>query len=115
MSAATTTKPTTAPETTKTPELPELPELAQQVREQLLSTVKQGQHLTLDAVQSFAKAAEAFPTPKLPKLPEVAGAPTLPDLKAVTVYTYDLAIDLLTAQREFAVQLATAFTPAKSA
>jgi hypothetical protein len=88
----------------------ELPEIAQQVREQFVSTVKQGQQLTVDAVQAFTKAVSVLPTPELPEIP---GVPALPNVEAVTTYTFDLAIDLLNAQREFALQLASAFTPAK--
>jgi hypothetical protein len=90
----------------------ELPELAEQVRSQLLSTVKQGQKLTVDAVQAWTKAASALPTPELPQLPGVA---SLTDVEAMTTYAFDLAIDLLNAQRDFAVQLAVAFTPVKAA
>jgi hypothetical protein len=92
------------------PKTTELPEIAQQVREQFVSTVKQGQQLTVDAVQAFTKAVAVLPTPELPEIP---GVPALPNVQAVTTYTFDLAIDLLNAQREFALQLASAFTPAK--
>jgi hypothetical protein len=100
----TTTTTKTAPKTT------DLPEIAQQVREQFVSTVKQGQQLTVDAVQAFTKAASVLPTPVLPEIP---GVPALPGVVAVTTYTFDLAIELLNAQRDFALQLAGAFTPAK--
>jgi hypothetical protein len=96
----------------KTTTSSELPEIAAQVREQLVSTVKQGQKLTVDAVQAWTKAASALPVPELPQFPGVA---SLRDVEAITAYTFDFAIELLNAQRDFAVQLAVAFTPAKAA
>jgi hypothetical protein len=41
--------------------------------------------------------------------------PTVPGMEAVAKYSFDLASDLLTAQRDFAVQLANVFVPQKSA
>jgi hypothetical protein len=96
----------------KTTTSSELPEIAAQVREQLVSTVKQGQKLTVDAVQAWTKAASALPVPEMPQIP---GVPSFAGVEAITAYTFDLAIDLLNAQRDFAVQLATAFTPTKAA
>ena len=96
----------------KTATSSELPEIAAQVREQLVSTVKQGQKLTVDAVHAWTKAASALPVPEFPQFPGVA---SLPGVEAITAYTFDLAIELLNAQRDFAVQLAVAFTPAKAA
>jgi hypothetical protein len=95
---------------TKTVYSTDLPEIAQQVREQLVSSVKQGQKVTLEAVQAFAKAAAKLPTPEMPEIPGVAALPSVTD---VATYNFDLAVDLLTAQRDFALQLASAFTPAK--
>jgi hypothetical protein len=96
----------------KTATASELPEIAAQVREQLVSSVKQGQKLTVDAVQAWTKAASALPFPELPQFPGLA---SLPGVEAITAYTFDLAIELLNAQRDFAVQLAVAFTPTKAA
>lgn len=95
--------------TTKTTELPEV---ATQIREQFVSTVKQGQKLTVDAVQALSKAASVVPTPSMPAIP---GVPALPGLEAVTAYAYDLTIELINAQRDFALQLAAVLTPAKAA
>ncbi len=39
----------------------------------------------------------------------------LPDVPAVTAYGFDLAAELLAAQKDFAVTLATTFTPGKTA
>jgi hypothetical protein len=101
---ATTTK--TAPTTT------EMPALAQKIREQLVSTVRQGQQLSVDAAQTWVKAVSVLPLPDLPKLP---GVPAIPGVEAATRYTFDVAADLLSAQRDFALQLANVFAPDQSA
>lgn len=104
MTETTKTTPKTAPKST------ELPEIAQQMRDQVVSTVKQGQQLTVDAVQALTKAAAVLPTPELPQIP---GVPAMPGVEAVTTYAFDLTLDLITAQKNFALQVANAFTPAK--
>lgn len=102
--------------TDTTTTVPQSSEIAQYVRDQILASVKQSRKLTLDAVESYSKAAakvtESFPTPELPK---IAGAPVLPDLKTLTVNSYDFAIALLDSEREFAIKLAAALAPATSA
>jgi hypothetical protein len=89
----------------------EVPALAKKVREQLVSTVQQSQQLSVDAAQTWVKAASALPTIDLAKVP---GIPAVPDLQAATKYTFDVAADLLGAQREYALQLAGTFVPAKT-
>jgi len=89
----------------------EIPALAQKSREQLVSTVKQGQQLSVDAAQTWVKAVSVLPAFDLPTIP---GFPDMPGLEAATKYTFDVAADLLNAQREFALQLTSALTPAKS-
>ena len=98
---ATTTKTTTT----------EMPDLAQKIREQLVSTVRQGQQLSVDAAQTWVKAVSVLPVPDLSVVP---GIPALPGVEAATKYTFDVAADLLTAQREFALQLASVFVPKQS-
>lgn len=90
----------------------ELTQLADQVREQFLVTVKQGNDLALSAVNSWSKAVSAIPMPELPEMP---GVPALADFSAVTTYSFDLAIELLNIQRDFALQVGSALMPAKSA
>jgi len=102
MATATTSKPTTTG----------IPDIAQKIREQLLSTVQQGQKLTVDATQTWVKAVSALPVPDLPKIP---GFPAVPALEASTTFAFDVAADLLKAQRDFALQVADVFTTAKSA
>ena len=89
----------------------EMPALAQKLHEQLISTVKQGQQLSLDAAQTWAKAVSVLPAFDMPTIP---GIPTVPGVEAATKYTFDVAADLLNAQREFALQMAHALVPSKT-
>ena len=100
MATATTNKTTT-----------EIPDMAQKVREQLVSTVQQGQQMSVDAAQTWVKAVSVLPVMDLPKVP---GIPALPGVEAATKYTFDVATDLLNAQRDFALQLTNVLIPAKS-
>jgi hypothetical protein len=97
---------------TKSTPSTEMPDLAEKLREQLVTSVQQGQQLYVDAAQSWVKVVSVLPVPDLPKIP---GVPALPDMEAATKYTFGLAADLLNAQREFALQLANVLSPQKSA
>jgi hypothetical protein len=105
---------TVATPTTKTASdsVTEIPALAQKSREQLVSNLQQGRQLSIDATQSWVKAVSALPVIDLPKIP---GIPAVADVQAATKYTFDVASDLLNAQREFAVQLTNVLVPAKTA
>ena len=98
--------------TTNTTPTIEIPELAQKIREQLLSTVQQGQQISVDAAQAWVKAVSVNPVPDLPKVPGIA---SVPSVEAATKYTFDVATDLLNSQRDFALQLANVLIPVKSA
>jgi hypothetical protein len=95
---------------TKTSET-EIPAIAQKFREQLVSAVQQSQQLSVDAAQTWVKAVSVLPAFDLPKIP---GVPALPGVEAATKYTFDVAADLLNAQREYALQLTNALVPAKT-
>jgi hypothetical protein len=86
-------------------------EATQKFGEQLVSTVKQTQSLALDTARGFAAALPSLPT----GLSENFGLVALPDLPAITAYSFDLAAELLAAQKDFAVTLASTFTPDKTA
>lgn len=86
-------------------------DIAQKFRKQLISSVQQSQKLTVDAAQTLAKAVSVLPVPDLPKIP---GLPATPSIEATTNYTFDVATDLLNAQRDFALQLTNAFAAAKT-
>jgi hypothetical protein len=89
----------------------QVPAFAQKVREQLVSNLQQSQKLSVDAAQTWVKAVSVLPTIDLPK---VSGIAVMPDVEAATKYTFDVAADVLSAQREFALQLTSAFVPAKT-
>ena len=97
---------------TKTKTTTEMPDLAKKAREQLISTVQQGQQLSLDAVQSWVKAVSVLPMPELPAIP---GISAIPSIEAATTFTFDVAADLLNAQRDFALQLTNVLASEKSA
>ncbi len=97
---------------TETTPTTEMPDLAQKIREQLISSVQQSQKLSVDAVQTWVKAVSVLPVPDLPAIP---GVPAMPGVEAATRYTFDVAADLLNAQRDFTLQLANVLVPKKSA
>jgi hypothetical protein len=89
----------------------QITDIAQKFREQLVSTVQQGQKISIDAAQTWVKAVSVLPVMDLPKVP---GIPELPGVEAATKFTFDVATDLLNAQRDFALQLSNVLLPAKS-
>jgi hypothetical protein len=89
----------------------DIPDAAQKLGEQLVSAVKQSQSLALDAARAYAGAWSSVPS-HLSEIPKVV---TLPDVPTVTAYGFDLAAELLAAQKDFAVTLATTLTPSKTA
>lgn len=97
--------------TTQTGNANEIPVFAQKFREQLVSTVQQSQQLSVDAAQTWVKAVSVLPTMDLPKM---TGIPAMPGLDAATRYTFDVAADLLSLQREFALQLTNTLIPPKA-
>ena len=82
----------------------------QKLGEQWVSAVKQGQSVALDVARAFAGAWSSVPS----NLPESPLAAALPDVPAITAYSFDLASELLGAQRDFAMALATTLTPGKT-
>jgi hypothetical protein len=83
----------------------------QKLGEQWVSAVKQGQSVALDVARAFAGAWSSVPS----NLPENPVAAALPDVPAITAYSFDLATELLAAQKDFAVALTTTLTPGKTA
>jgi hypothetical protein len=81
------------------------------MREQLLSTLQQGQQMSIDATATWAKAVSVLPAMDLPKL---QGVPAMPGLETATLFAFDVAADLLNAQREYALALTRALAPAKT-
>src|SRR6202171_2403486 len=89
----------------------DIPDAAQKLGEQLVSAVKQSQNLALDAARAFAGAWAAGPS----GLVGVTTAVAVPEVPTVTAYGFDLAAELLAAQKDFALTLATTLTPGKTA
>jgi len=109
--ATTTTTANNTATTTKVSPRTETPDVAQKLREQLLSTVQQSQKMSLDAAQTWVKAVSVLP---VPDMPTIHGIAAVPSLEAMTKFTFDVATDLLNAQRDFALALANVLTPDKS-
>jgi hypothetical protein len=107
--AVTATKPVTV---TTTKPATEIPAFTQKSREQLVSNLQQGQQLCIDAARTWINAVSALP---VMNLPEIAGFPDIPTMQTATKLTFDVAADLLSAQREFAVQLTKVLLPTKLA
>jgi len=107
---ATTTAPKATPDA-HVPDATEIPEPAHKIREQVLSGVKQGQQLSIDAAQGWAKAVSALPVPDLPKIP---GLPAMPSIETATKFSFDVATELLNNQRDFALKLTHVLAPAKT-
>ena len=99
--ASTTTKTTT-----------EMPDFAVKMREQLLSTLEQGQQMSLDAAKTWVKAVEVLPIHELPTVPSL---PSVPGVESVTTFTFDFAEDLLKAERDFVSKLTEIFASKPSA
>jgi hypothetical protein len=101
-------KTTTSKSTTNSTDIPDA---TQKLGEQLVAAVKQSQGLALDAARAYAKAWSSVPS-HLSEIPKVA---VLPDVPTATAYGFDLAAELLAAQKDFAVTLATTLAPNKTA
>lgn len=78
----------------------------------MVSSLQQGQKLTVDAADGWVKAVSVLSVPDLPKIP---GLPAASDMGAATKYTFDVAADLPSAQREFVLKLTSVVVPAKTA
>lgn len=85
--------------------------MAEKVREQLLSTVQQGQKMSVDATQNWVKTVSVLPVMEMPGIPGMAA---MPSMEAATRFTFDLASDLLEAQRDYAMKMVSIFAPEKS-
>jgi hypothetical protein len=81
-----------------------------QLGERWVSAVKQSQSVALDLTRAFAGAWSSVPS----GLPENPLAAALPDVPAITAYGFDLAAELLAAQKDFAVTLTTTLTPGQA-
>ena len=102
---------TATTDSSKTTPATQISEAAEKIREQMLSAFKQGQQLSIGAAQGWAKAVSVLPIPDLPNIP---GVPAIPTIGAASKFTFDVAADLLNAQRDYTLQLVNVLAPVKS-
>ncbi len=79
-------------------------EFASAVREQFIGSVKQSQQIALDAISTWADTVGKV----VPQLPTLPFAPPVPELRETIDISFDVAQDLLNAQREFTTNLVAA-------
>ena len=101
----------TGTSTTKSTAKVDILDATQKAGEQWVSAVKQIQSIALDVARAFAQPVPLVPS----RLFEARSTVGLPDVSALTAYGFDLAAELLSAQKDFAVTLANTFAHAKSA
>jgi hypothetical protein len=77
----------------------------------LVSNLQQGQKLSDDAAKGWVKAVSVLAAPDMPTIP---GLPATPDMGAATKYVFDVAAEMPTAQRDFALELTNVVVPPKT-
>ena len=80
----------------------------QEVREQIMDTIRKSQEAVTDAIRTWAETVQSI-TPSLPSVPL---ADKLPKPGELVSDTYDFAERLLAAQRKFAEDVIAATAPA---
>jgi hypothetical protein len=106
-------KPITHPVTVPavTPALEISAPLTQKSQEQVVSSLQQGQQLLMDAAETWVNVFSPLPVMDLPRIP---GLTDVPDMQAVTNFAFDIVGDLLSTQREFALELTKVLLPTKT-
>ncbi len=91
--------------------MPTATEFSRATQEQVLDGIKQGQKAVVDAVGAWAKTIESIvpATPSIPSLPLPEGLPTAEQL---VKESFAFAEKLIVAQRDFALQVLAAASPA---
>jgi hypothetical protein len=84
---------------------------AHKSQEQVVSSLQQSQQLLMDAAQTWGNVFSALPVMDLPRIP---GLTDVRDMQAVTNFAFDIAGDLLSTQREFALELAKVLLTTKA-
>ena len=93
--------------------------IAQDVQEQVLSTIRKSQEMTIDALKTWVETVQSV-TQSLPSVPSVSlpFADRLPNPADVVASGYDFAEQILTNQRKFAnevLEVASPLLPGESA
>ena len=83
--------------------------VAQELVSEVLSTIRKSQAAVVDAIETWASAAQSI-KPDLPQV-NVPFADKLPAPQDVVASAYDFAEQLLASQRKFAEDLLTATAP----
>jgi hypothetical protein len=86
--------------------------IAQDVQEQVLSTIRKSQEMTIDALKTWVETVQSV-TQSLPSVPSVSlpFADRLPNPADVVASGYDFAEQILTNQRKFASEVLEVASP----
>jgi hypothetical protein len=86
--------------------------IAQDVQEQVLSTIRKSQEMTIDALKTWVETVQSV-TSSLPSIPSVSMplADRLPNPAEVVASGYDFAEQILTNQRKFANEVLEVASP----
>jgi hypothetical protein len=86
--------------------------IAQDVQEQVLSTIRKSQEMTIDALKTWVETVQSV-TSSLPSIPSVSLplADRLPNPAEVVASGYDFAEQILTNQRKFANEVLEVASP----
>jgi hypothetical protein len=86
--------------------------IAQDVQEQVLSTIRKSQEMTIDALKTWVETVQSV-THSLPSIPSVSlpFADRLPNPSDVVASGYDFAEQILTNQRKFASEVLEVASP----
>ena len=86
--------------------------VTQDIQDQILSTIRKSQELTLDALKTWVETVQSV-TQSLPSIPSVSlpGADRLPNPHEVVARGYDFAEQILTNQRKFTDEVLEVASP----
>ena len=86
--------------------------IAQDVQEQVLSTIRKSQEMTIDALKTWVETVQSV-TQSLPSIPAVSlpFADRLPNPSDVVASGYDFAEQILTNQRKFTDEVLEVASP----
>lgn len=87
----------------------DVPESVQKIGEQFVAALEQGQKIALDVVETVTGATASLSGPFTDQI----DTSKVPSVAALVEYSYDLAIQVLSAQKEFTLKLIDAYTPGK--
>ncbi len=86
--------------------------IAQDVQEQVLSTIRKSQEMAIDALKTWVETVQSV-TQSLPSIPSMSlpGADRLPNPQDVVAQGYDFAEQILSNQRKFADEILEVASP----